>query len=124
MSNKKELVRYLLQIRQQLELETVRTWSQSDLSEYLDIPEQTITHLLDPIDSRMPSQANADRIAIATGSNRIHEITGTRPTLEADPDYARFLRVYKTLPPDERKALRQEMRDWLGRFQETLALAA
>jgi transcriptional regulator with XRE-family HTH domain len=116
-SKKERLVMYLLSVQRKLEDETRRPWDQQEIASFLGIPFATLSRLFAD-NTSLPNQATADRIAIATGSNEIHNIVGTEPTDEADPEYAAFLRIYRTLPIEKRQEIQDEMAAWVDRLRK------
>lgn len=98
-----ELIDYLLEVLASMEKERRRRMSYSDFAILVDLPLRTVTSIFE---GRKPIKANAEKIAIALGSNRIMDILGYE---RIDPTYLRFRRALKQLPPEQQAVILKQV---------------
>jgi hypothetical protein len=106
MDKKQELVDYLLTAKYHMERERGRKVTNNDFADVVDLPPMTVSAMFDPDNPRLPSKANATKVAIGLGSNQINRILGYP---EIDPTDISFFRIYRQLNTDEREAILRKM---------------
>jgi hypothetical protein len=120
MDKKRALVNYLLGVMQHLEQERGRRMSYTDFAKLVDLPNKTAAAMFDPDDPRLPSKANATKVAVGLGNNEINRILGYP---DVDPNYISFMRTYRQLNTEQQSAILREMRT-LAEPQKNQAFAA
>jgi hypothetical protein len=120
MSKKEDLVMYLLDVIQQMERELKRRVTFTIFADRVDLPIRTVTAMLDPDDARIPSRANAKKVAVGLGSNRINRILGypdvdpeeikVMRIYKQDADFVDFIYVYEQLGDKEKNIIMREMK--------------